>query len=239
MNIEIDTHTHTVLSGHAHSTLMENAAGAKKAGLYGFVVTDHGPAIPAAPPDFNLSTLRYLPESIDGVRVYHGVEANIVDFEGNLDIREKYLKLTDFAIAGIHEAVIRTGGRSRDTDAVIGALQNKYIDTISHPDNPSYSLDYEAVVKEAARLNKLLEVNDHSFEFRPGGLENAHVYLPLCIRHGVRVVVSSDAHSAFGMGKFDAALRALEQLNFPAELIVNATKERFEAYLAERSRRVG
>jgi len=239
MNIEIDTHTHTVLSGHAHSTLIENAAWAKKAGLSGFVVTDHGPAIPSAPPDFNLSTLRYLPESIDGVRVYHGIEANIVDFEGTLDIREKYLKLTEFAIAGIHEAVIRSGGRSRDTDAVIAALQNKYVDTISHPDNPSYTLDYEAVVKEAARLNKLLEVNDHSFEFRPGGMENAHIYLPLCVRYGVRVVVSSDAHSAFGMGKFDVALRALEELNFPEELIVNATKERFEAYLSERSRRVG
>ena len=238
MNIEIDTHTHTVLSGHAHSTLIENAAWAKKAGLSGFVVTDHGPAIPGAPPDFNLAALRYLPESIDGVRVYHGVEANIVDFEGNLDIREKYLKLPDFVIAGIHEVVIRSGGRGRDTDAVIAALQNRYVDTISHPDNPSYSLDYEAVVREAARLNKLLEVNDHSFEFRPGGLENAHIYLPLCVRHGVRVVVSSDAHSAFGMGKFDAALRALEQLEFPPELIVNATKERFEAYLTERSRRV-
>ena len=238
MNIEIDTHTHTVLSGHAHSTVIENAAWAKKAGLSGFVVTDHGPAVPGAPPDFNLAALRYLPESIDGVRVYHGVEANIVDFEGNLDIREKYLKLPDFVIAGIHEVVIRSGGRGRDTDAVIAALQNRYVDTISHPDNPSYSLDYEAVVREAARLNKLLEVNDHSFEFRPGGLENAHIYLPLCVRHGVRVVVSSDAHSAFNMGSFDAALRALEQLEFPAELIVNATKERFEAYLTERSRRV-
>jgi len=239
MNIEIDTHTHTVLSGHAHSTLIENAAWAKKAGLSGFVVTDHGPAIPSAPPDFNLSTLRYLPESIDGVRVYHGVEANIVDFEGTLDIREKYLKMPHFVIAGIHEIVIRSGGRSKDTQAVVGALQNKYVDVISHPDNPSYSLDYEAVVKEAARLNKLLEVNDHSFEFRPGGLENAYIYLPLCIRYGVRIVVSSDAHSAFGMGEFDAALLALGNLDFPSELIVNATKERFEDYLAERSRRVG
>jgi putative hydrolase len=237
MNIEIDTHTHTVLSGHAHSTLIENAAWAKKAGLKGFVVTDHGPAIPAAPPDFNLSTLEYLPASIDGVRVYHGVEANIVDFDSRLDIREKYLKIIDFAIAGLHEVVLRPGGKKKDTDAVLGALQNKHIDIIAHPDNPSYSLDYEAVVKEVARQNKLMEVNDHSFEYRQGGIANALVYLPLCARHGVRVAVSSDAHSAFGMGKFDVALRVLEQLRFPAELIINATGARFEAYLEERSRR--
>ena len=147
MNIEIDTHTHTVLSGHAHSTLIENAAAAARIGLKGFVVTDHGPAIPAAPPDFNLATLEYLPDVIEGVRVYHGVEANIVDFEGNIDLREKYVKLTDFTIAGLHEVVIRTGGLKKDTDAVLGALNNKYVDMISHPDNPNYSLDYEAVVK--------------------------------------------------------------------------------------------
>jgi len=238
MNIEIDTHTHTVLSGHAHSTLIENATWAAKAGLKGFVVTDHGPAIPAAPADFNLATLGYLPDVIEGVRVYHGVEANIIDFEGNLDIREKYIKLIDFAIAGMHEAALRTGGKKKDTDAVMGALQNKYIDIISHPDNPSYTLDYEAVVKETARLGKLVEVNDHSFEYRKGGIENAGVYLPLCIKHGVRVAVSSDAHSAFGMGRFTAALRVLEQLRFPEELIVNATHARFEAYLEERNRRL-
>ncbi len=234
MNIEIDTHTHTVLSGHAHSTLMENAAAAARIGLKGFVVTDHGPAIPAAPPDFNLSTLEYLPDVIEGVRVYHGVEANIVDFEGNIDIREKYVKLADFTIAGMHEVVIRTGGQKKDTDAVMGALNNKYVDMISHPDNPSYSLDYEAVVKEAARLNKLMEVNDHSFEYRKGGIERAMIFLPMCKRYGVRVAVSSDAHSAFGMGKFGVALQVLDQIGFPAEMIINATQESFEAYLKER-----
>jgi putative hydrolase len=238
MNIEIDTHTHTVLSGHAHSTLIENATWAAKKGLKGFVVTDHGPAIPAASPDFNLGTLPFLPETIEDVRVYRGVEANIVDFDGKLDIREKYIKFVDYAIAGMHEVVIRTGGKKKDTEAVIDALQNKHIDIIAHPDNPSYSLDYEAVVKETARQNKLLEVNDHSFEYREGGIENALVYLPLCIRHGVRIAVSSDAHSAFGMGKFDAALHVLEQLRFPSELIVNATQARFEAYLEERNRRL-
>ena len=238
MKIEVDTHTHTVLSGHAHSTLMENAAAAARIGLKGFVMTDHGPAIPAAPPDFNLSTLSYLPKTIEGVRVYHGVEANIIDFEGKLDIREKYIKLVDFVIAGIHEVVIRTGGQVKDTDAVIGAMQNKYVDIISHPDNPSYSLDYEAVVKEAARHGKLMEVNDHSFEYRKGGVENAKLFLSLCRRHDVRVAVSSDAHSAFGIGRFETALRVLEQIGFPSELVINTTKSRFEAYLEERLKRM-
>jgi putative hydrolase len=237
MNIQVDTHTHTVLSGHAHSTLLENAAAAARFGLKGFVMTEHGPTIHSAPPDYNIGTYPFIPSHIEGVRIYGGIEANIIDFTGTIDIREKYLKLLDFAIAGMHEVVIRSGGMERDTDAVIGALNNKYVDIISHPDNPSYVLDYEAVVKEAARLEKLLEVNDHSMDYRKGGA-NIEVMLRLCKTYGVRVAVSSDAHFALGIGKFDAAIRVLQKNGFPEELVVNATIERFDSYLGERKNRL-
>lgn len=238
MRIQIDTHTHTVLSGHAHSTLLENAAAAAKAGLAGFVLTDHGPALAGAPPEFNICTYPFLPSHIEGVRVYPGVEANVVSFSGELDIRDAYLDNVDYVIAGMHEVVMRSGGLKLDTQAAIGALANKHVDIIAHPDNPSYALDYEAVVKEAAKHGKLLEVNSHSFEFRPGGVNNAKRYLALCRKHGVRVAVSSDAHFAFDMGKHEMALRLLKDIAFPSELIVNLTIERFEAYLAERRKRL-
>ncbi len=238
MHIEVDTHTHTVLSGHAHSTIMENAAAAARLGLKGIVMTDHGPRIHAAPPDYNIGTYAYLPTHISGVRIYSGIEANIVDFEGSIDIRDRYLKQLDFAIAGMHEVVIDPGGKAKNTKAVIGALNNKYVDIISHPDNPSYELDYEAVIRETARLGKLVEINDHSFEYRSGGIEIARVLLDLCSKHGVRVAVSSDAHSAFGIGKFNAAKQQLEINGFPESLIVNLTMERFEGYLDERTKRI-
>ena len=104
---------------------------------------------PTAPPDFNIGTFAYLPRHISGVYIYRSVETNIIDFEGTIDIREKYLKQLEYVISGIHEVVMRTGGRSKDTQAILGALENKYVDIIAHPDNPSYDIDYEAVVKEA------------------------------------------------------------------------------------------
>ena len=238
MKIEIDTHTHTVLSGHAHSTLLENASAAAKTGLRGFVLTDHGPAVPGAPPEFNISTYPYLPSYIEGVRIYPGVEANIIDCQGRLDIRDAYLCCADYVIAGMHEVVLPSGGIKPDTDAVINAFAHKHVDIIAHPDNPSYELDYEAVVAAAAHHGKLMEVNDHSFDFRPGGVENALRYLALCRRHNVRVAVSSDAHFASHMGHHSTALSVLEQIAFPSELIVNLTMERFEAYLKERKSRL-
>lgn len=238
MHFEIDTHTHTVLSGHAHSTIMENAAAAAKICLKGIVMSDHGPTIQSSAPDYNIGTYAYLPYHIEGVRIYRGIEANIIDHKGTIDIREKYIKQLEFAIAGMHEVVIGSGGIVKDTEAVIGALNNKYIDIIAHPDNPSYALDYEAVVKEAARLGKLLELNDHSMEYRKGGIDNADKFLPLCRKYGVRISVSSDAHFAFGIGKFDAALKRIEANGFPESLIVNLNVERFESYLGERRKRL-
>jgi len=238
MNIEVDTHTHTVLSGHAHSTLLENAAAAAKKGLKGFVMTDHGPNLPGACPEFNLGTYPYLPRHIDGVRIFPGVESNIIDYHGSIDVREKYLKFTDYVIAGLHEVVIKEGTRIQNTQAVLGALSNPYVDIIAHPDNPSYELDYETVVKEAAKLGKLLEVNNHSFIHRKGGLANAAVYLPLCRQYGVRMAVSSDAHFAFNIGKNELALSVLEDLKFPPELVINMTMQRFEGYLEERRKRL-
>ena len=168
MNIEVDTHTHTVLSGHAHSTILENAAAAAKIGLAGLVMTEHGPIFPSAPPEFNVTTYRYLPTHMDGVRLYGGIEANIIDFEGGIDLGEKYLARLQFVIAGLHVPVMASGGLQKDTDTAIAALSNKYVDMISHPDHPAYQLDYEALAKEAARLGKILEINSQSLEYRQG-----------------------------------------------------------------------
>lgn len=238
MRPQIDTHTHTLLSGHAHSTLLENAAAAAEYGLKGFVLTDHGPMMGGASPEFTLHTYRFFPPEIKGMRVYHGTEANIFDTVGSIDVREKYLASLDYVIAALHENVLPGAGRKQDTDAVLGALNNPHVDIIAHPDNPSYDLDYEAIVRETARLNKLMEVNSHSFEFRRGGAENALKYLPLCIKHRVRIAVSSDAHFALDIGNHGTALKILELMEFPEALIVNLTRARFDAYIEERKERI-
>ena len=108
---------------------------------------------------------------------------------------------------------------------------------ISHPDNPLYPIDYEAFVKETGRLNKIVELNEHSIWYRlnRGAKKNALEYLELCKRHNVRIAVSSDAHICLNVGVCDTAVAVLGEADFPHELIVNLTKERFERYLEERS----
>ncbi len=71
MKIVIDTHTHTIASGHAYSTVLENALAAKNKGLELLCITDHAPEMPGAPttgisiirgfcPDFSTMSAYYV-----------------------------------------------------------------------------------------------------------------------------------------------------------------------------------
>lgn len=237
MRIEVDTHTHTTASGHAYGTLKENAQAAFEKGLKGFVVADHGPAIPGACPVFMLSgVLPTVPDHIEGVRMIRGTEANIMDTDGTLDIGERYLSFTEFAIGSLHTLCIEPGTVSQNTEAVINALHNPRIDVIGHPGNPKYPIDYEAFVRICKRLEKPVEINNHSFEGRKGSEHNCRKIMRLCKELGVHIVVSSDAHTSYTIGQFDYALRVLEEEDFPEELVLNADFDRFLGYL--RGRRI-
>ena len=74
MRILMDLHTHTVASGHAYSTIMENAKAAAEKGLEGIAMTDHGPAMPGGAHLYHFWNLTALPQQIAGVRVLRGVE---------------------------------------------------------------------------------------------------------------------------------------------------------------------
>ena len=238
MNLRIDTHTHTVLSGHAHSTLLENLLFAKKKGLEGIVVTDHSGGMEGVQSAACVGLLRDVPQEYDGVRIYRGTETNIINSTGEVDLPLRYLQFVEFAIASMHDNVICSQGEKQDTDAMIGALNNPYIDVIGHPGNPFFQIDIEAVVLEAKRLNKLIEINGHSFTARKGSRPNCQKFIRLCKQHGVRVSVGTDSHNCFCIGEFGAALEELEAAQFPQELIVNCTKRSFEDYLRERQARI-
>ncbi|MGI6120647.1 MAG: PHP domain-containing protein, partial [Desulfosporosinus sp.] len=85
MDIKVDLHTHTVASGHAYSTISENAQAALRKGIKLLGMTDHGPSMPGTPHLYHFGNLSILPEELYGVRILPGVEANITNHEGELD----------------------------------------------------------------------------------------------------------------------------------------------------------
>lgn len=241
MHIVIDTHTHSVASGHAYSTVDDLARTALQKGLYGFVLTDHGPALPGGTHPYHFSNLRILPDQIFGVRFYRGIEANILDTRGSLDLEDKLLGRLDFVLAGLHEICFPPKNREDHTRALLAALESPFVDAISHPGNPSYPVDYEAIVEAAARYGKALEINNASFKIRKGSDENCLYIAKLCVQKGASMVLGSDAHYHADLGRFEKALALVEMAfaqvkgdSTPEELLINSSVERFTAFMERR-----
>lgn len=232
--LETDTHTHTIASTHAFSTILELAQYAAKRGIKGIAVTDHGPAIPDGAHEWHFGSMRTLPPYIEGVRVLHGVEANIMDYEGTLDICERYQKELDWVIASYHDPCCQPGAVEQHTASYLKVAENPYVDVIGHSGTESYRYDYEKVIPVFKARGKLVEINSHSFSSRKGAKENCREIALLCKKYEAPIVVNSDAHSCFVLGDLKEALSMLEEIRFPKELIVNRTLESLAGWIYQK-----
>jgi Histidinol phosphatase and related hydrolases of the PHP family len=235
MKIAVDTHTHSVASGHAYSTVYELALGARKRRLKGFVLSDHGPGLPGGTHRYHFGNLRVIPTRLRGVRFFKGCEANIMDEEGGVDLEPHELSRLDFAYAGFHELCLAPMSEEANTRALIAALRHPLVDAVSHPGNPNYPVDIEAVVAAAKENGKAIEINDSSFRVRQGSAERCERFARLCAETGTLVVCASDAHYWEDVGRVDTALALIEKVGVPKQLVINATLASFESFVARRA----
>lgn len=227
-----DLHTHTIASGHAYCTIQENARAAREKGLLAVAITDHGPGMPHAPHPFYFGNLHTIPEVIEGIRVIKGVEANVVDHDGSLDLPERYIKRLELVLAGFHPECLEPGGVEENTGAVIRVLQNPWVQILVHPGNPQFPIDYEKMVMAAAENGKIIEINNASFcRARPGSKENCVNIARLCARHKVRVALNSDAHFSAHIGELGEAVRVATGAGIAPEYVVNYSMDKILAIL--------
>lgn len=237
--IRTDTHCHTVASTHAFSTVLELAQYAEKNGIDAIAVTDHGPKIPDGAHLWHFGSLRNLPPYIGKVRVLHGVEANICDFDGNIDMPLRYQKELDWIIASFHDPVCTPGTVEQNSEAYLKVAENPYVDVIGHSGTESYKYDYERVIPVFKEKGKIVEINSHSFSNRKGAKTNCKIIAEICKKIEAPIVVNSDAHCCFSVGDFSDALEMLRSIDFPQELIVNRSfKSLADWILKKRNRNV-
>jgi DNA polymerase (family 10) len=101
------------------------------------------------------------------------------------------LALLDWVVASVHQAP-----DSRPTERVLEAMQNPYVDCIGHltgrriGKRPARDVDVERVIEAALETGTLLEING-----QPDRLDLRDVHARAAKEAGLRLVVSSDAHS--------------------------------------------
>lgn len=240
MRLVLDTHTHTIASAHAYSTVAEMARAAADRKLELLAITDHGPALADSSHKLHFMNYHVLPGEMYGVRMLYGAELNILDFEGNVDLDEEILKRQDLCIASFHTACTKAGTMEENTQAYLKAMENPYVDIIGHPEDGYIPVDFERLVKKAKEQGVLLEINNSSVKtafYRLNTRENMKAMLKLCKQYQVSVSMGTDAHYAGAVGMFDQAPQVLREVDFPEELVANTSTERFLDLLARRRKR--
>ena len=235
MKIVLDTHTHTLVSGHAYNTIREMARMAKEKGLEALAITEHAPAMPGTCHEFYFQNLEILPRQMEGVKMFFGSEVNLLDEKGTLDLAERTLKGLDIAIASIHPHCFKTEITMENVmGAYFHAMENPGIHIIGHPDDGRFPVDYEALVLKAKETGTLLELNNSSLTpggFRMNAYGNDLKMLTYCKKYGVPITLGSDAHVDVDIAEYEAAKKLIAECEFPEELIINTSVDKLEKIL--------
>lgn len=230
----LDLHTHTIASGHAYNTLYEMVRSASDKGLSLLGITDHAPSLPGACHPFNFINFKVVPRELYGVKLLLGCELNIMDYDGTIDLEQRYLNGLDFAVASIHDPCYDCGTVAQNTAAYLGAMKNPAVQIIGHPDDGRFPIDYDTLAAAAKEHRVLLEINNsslHPLSNRKNARENDIILLEFCRRYKTSVIIDSDAHCEVDVGNHSRAHELLAELDFPEELIVNSSIEKAAEYI--------
>lgn len=234
--LKLDVHTHTVVSGHAFSTMQEMVAAAGQKGLEILGITEHAPGIPGTCHPIYFRNLHVVPRQWGSLRLLLGAELNILDTKGTLDLDASLYRLLDLRIAGIHELCWQGGTVEENTDGMVAAVRNPWTHIISHPGDGTADLLFEPIVLASKEAGTLLEINNSSLnptrrkvKARANNLE----ILRLCKKYDVPVILGSDAHICFSIADYSFIWPLLQETEFPDRLIVNYDADRFLAYIED------
>ncbi len=237
---ELDLHVHTLASGHAFSTIIESVEAARKKGLKGIAFLEHGPALPGGAHSYYFSNLRVLPREINGIRIFSGAEANIIDDKGRLDLEDSVLSELDLVGVAFHPRCgYENQGAAKNTETLLKALTNPYVDMVVHPANQAFPLEIEPVLEAAKERRIIIEINNSSLlptTTRKGAKELTLEFALKCFEKQVLTALNSDAHYADLIGEVEEAYSLIKEKNISTELIVNSHLEIFLSYLRKKGK---
>ncbi len=200
-DIRGDLHMHTHATD-GKATLEEMIETAKSRGLEYIAITDHSQRVSMAN-GLDAKRLRAqwaeiyrLREELKGIVVFKGIECDILE-KGGMDLPDDVLAEADWVVASVHYGQRQSS--EQITERILGALENPHVNILAHPTGrlinrrEPYAVDMEQVFLAAAKHGKMLELNAN-----PARLDLNDIHCAAAKRHGVPIVISTDAHSTAG-----------------------------------------
>jgi len=232
--LEVDFHVHSLFSLCGLHTLLELVARAHELGMKGFAVTDHGKTIGG-----RLTSVffeRFVSPDPQ-VAVLKGIECNVLDEQGGIDLPHEYLKFLDIVLCGMHSNFPKGCSKQICTDSLIAVIEkNPQVDCITHPNDTAYPIDYGVLAQVAARHGVAIELNNSKILYARSTEDEARKLLVACGEEGCRIAVNSDTHAIHELGDDRSVAPLLRETGFPRELIVNRDAAAAFAFIEERRR---
>ena len=237
MEIFGDYHLHTTASDGT-SSITEQARAAIKAGLKEIAITDHSfrtlfTSMSHHKFDNQTEEISML-HTVDYfyIKIYHGVEVNLINKNGDMDIPADVMPRIELLSMGFHRWLeppvwtdnlkyIITNGfgseRSREklrtinTWAYLSAIERYPIDVLVHLQSRTL-VDAVAVCEAAAKKDIFIELNEKHIEEIAPCIDDI-------LATNVYFIMGSDAHSPRNTGKFNKVLDFIEKHNIPIDRI--------------------
>lgn len=232
-------HTHTNYSD-GKGSIEDNVKAALKVGLKRIGISDHGPGhlyygISRRKIERMRSEVERLGEQYPEIEILLGVEANILDDKGNIDLSDKYLPYFDYVLAGYHFGSVPTSLRGLhnhfrnfikrtkmsqmryNTKALVEAMKNNDLFVLTHPGDKGL-IDIGEVAETAVKTGTVLEINEHHKILTLGQLQH--------IKHlDLKYVVSSDAHRPQDIGKVPYSMETVRLAQLNPDSVINIEHE--------------
>ncbi len=225
MKIIGDLHTHTLASTHAYSTIRENCEIAAEKGLKVIAMTDHAPLMPDAPHEWHAGNQHALSQKIKGVFVLRGIEADIMNTDGELDVKSYIIEGLQWVVASFHDPVYPPRNPDDHLKTLENVCKNPLVDVFGHLTTGGHPFDYEEGAKLFAKYDKIAEVNNASIRAGRSTFENTVRFLEACKKENVKICIDSDAHYCEDIGELSAAMEIVNKVGYPQDLIVNTNLE--------------
>ena len=245
--LSYDLHTHTTFS-HGKGSIEDNVRAGILKGLKMIGISDHGPGhITYGVKRSNLAVMRSEIERLKPlypeIEILLGVEANIINPSGRLDVTEEELKQFDYLLAGYHygvfgEAPFQAMGthaknfvlsklnrstkkqKKYNTELTIKAIYENEIKILTHPGDKG-AFDIGEIAVACADRGTLMEISTWHDWLTVEGIRQA-------AKTDARFVISSDAHSPGRIGDCQGAVERIRAAGLDFERVENLIAERDE-----------
>ena len=239
-----DYHTHTKYSRNHHgkSTIEQNVQIAVKKGLKEIGITEHGFAhMFFGVRRRNIKKMRAEIERLEKIypiKVYLGIEANLISKDGDIDLTEEEQTWFDYVVMGYH-----TGAKPKswqdfkffrrnkvaykknaytkeiieeNTRAYVLAIKNNRINIISHLGS-KMRVDVLGVAEQCKKSGTILELNARRLCFDENDAKEL-------VKMGTKFILDSDAHRCENVGECNKGLNFVLKNNIPLDLVENIDK---------------